>query len=104
MEIKLSKSTRKDKKYMVEIDNKKIHFGATGYSDFTLHKDPKRKKLYIMRHKKRENWEISGIKTPGFWARWILWNLPSLEESIDNVERKFKIKIRGGAPLRGNPA
>ena len=41
----IKNSTRKDKKYMlVTPDNKKIHFGAGGgYSDYTIHKDDKRK-------------------------------------------------------------
>jgi hypothetical protein len=34
----LSKSTRKDKKYMLEADGKKIHFGAEGMRDYTPHK------------------------------------------------------------------
>lgn len=93
MEVILKPSTRKDKKFMVEVDGKKVHFGATGYSDYTLHKDPLRKKNYIARHKKRENWGKTGINTAGFWSRWVLWNLPTLEDSIKHVEKKFKIKI-----------
>tara|TARA_R110001606_G_scaffold391628_1_gene559886 strand:+ start:59 stop:256 length:198 start_codon:yes stop_codon:yes gene_type:complete len=53
--FKLTNSTRKNKKYMlITPDNKKIHFGAFGMSDFTLNKDPKRKELYLNRHKKLE--------------------------------------------------
>ena len=37
-------SSRKDKKYMlVTPEGKKIHFGAKGMSDYTIHKDDKRK-------------------------------------------------------------
>jgi len=44
---------------MVTIYNKKtIHFGASGYSDFTKHKDKKRKDAYDARHKKLENWKL----------------------------------------------
>jgi hypothetical protein len=40
----IKNSSRKDKKYMlITPDNKKIHFGAKGYSDFLIHKDDKRK-------------------------------------------------------------
>jgi len=47
----LKNSTRKDKKYMlVTPQGKKIHFGAAGMSDFTINKDPERKRLYILRH------------------------------------------------------
>ena len=56
MDIVISKSNRKDKKLKAVIDNKKtIHFGASGYSDYTKHKDDTRKDAYIRRHKKNEN-------------------------------------------------
>ena len=31
-------------------DGKKVRFGARGYSDFTLHGDPKRMMRYVVRH------------------------------------------------------
>ena len=90
----LKPSTRKDKKWMIITpENKKIHFGQEGYSDYTIHKNDIRKKSYIARHQKRENWTKSGINTPGFFARWILWNLPSLMNSISDTERRFGINI-----------
>lgn len=92
---RLSKSTKKDKKYMVELPSgKTVHFGAKGYSDFILSDgDENRKKNYIARHKVNENWKKSGIDTAGFWSRWILWNKPGLMESIRDTEKKFNIKI-----------
>lgn len=49
------KSWRKDKKiakkYCVNGKETLVHAGATGYSDFTKHKDPKRKKNFHARHK-----------------------------------------------------
>ncbi len=89
----LKKSNRKDKKYMVLIDNKKVHFGQKGFTDFTINKNPEKKKLYISRHKKRENWNKSGIETAGFWAKHILWNKPTLRESISDTEKNFNINI-----------
>lgn len=81
-------------KWTIILDNKHIlHFGAKGYSDYTIHKDSSRMKRYLARHKKRENWTKSGINTRGFWSRWILWNKPSLLKSIKDVEDRFKIKI-----------
>lgn len=93
MNILLSKSSRKDKKFMVEVDGRKIHFGAKGYSDYTKHKDEKRMKRYLARHKPRENWQKSGIDTAGFWSRWILWNKPSLNASIKDTNKRFNISI-----------
>jgi hypothetical protein len=90
---KLSRSEKPDKKFKVTIDNRTIHFGAKGMSDYTINKDPERKRLYIKRHRARENWSKSGIKTAGFWSRWLLWNKPTLNESIQNIENKFHVSI-----------
>ena len=92
--IILSKSNKLDKKFMVRIGHKTIHFGASGYSDYTIHKDPERKQKYIIRHQKNEKWGKSGIETSGFWSRWLLWNKPSLNASIKDIETKIKIKIK----------
>ena len=92
--ITLKKSTSPDKKYMVRIDNKTVHFGAKGYSDFTKHKDRSRMRRYENRHRSRENWTKSGIKTAGFWSKRVLWNKPSFKESIKDTERRFGIKIK----------
>ena len=67
-----------------------VHFGATGYQDFTQHGDEERKASYLARHKAREDWTLAGAKTAGFYARWILWNKPSLAESIADINRRFK--------------
>lgn len=96
--VVLAKSSRKNKKYMVimKLDNgriKTVHFGQKNYSDMTIHKNPDRKKNYISRHKKREDWTKSGITTAGFWSRWILWNKPTLKESIIDTEKMFDIEI-----------
>jgi hypothetical protein len=93
MSIYLKKSTKPSKKYMVIINGKKIYFGATGYSDYTIHKDKERMNRYTNRHKSRENWTKTGINTAGFWSKWILWNKPNLLSSIKDTEKKFNIKI-----------
>ena len=90
--MRIDKSTRKNKKYMIVYKGKPIHFGQFGASDYTIHKDPKRKEAYINRHQKRENWTKSGANTAGFWSRWILWNEPiSIEENMIKVHKKFNI-------------
>ena len=91
-DIILKPSTRKDKKFMVIIDNKKVHFGAKGMSDYTIHKDPKRKERYIARHRKNENW--TDPTTAGFWSRWLLWNKPTLRGSKIDISRRFNIKFK----------
>ena len=59
-------------------------------SDYTKHKDKDRKKLYLNRHKKNENW--NSPMTAGALSRWILWNKPTLKASIDNYKKKFNYK------------
>jgi len=94
MKIYIKNSDRPDKKYLAEIHDKnkidKVYFGDTRYEDFTNHKDEKRKEKYISRHKKNEDWTKSGLKTAGFWARWVLWNKPTLKESIEFLNKKYK--------------
>lgn len=89
MQITITRSKKADKKYDAIIDDKKtISFGAKGYSDFTQHKDKDRKDLYIKRHKTNEDW--TDPKTAGFYAKNILWNLPTIKESIADINKRFK--------------
>ena len=90
MSFILKKSDKAGKKYMVWNGKKKVYFGARGYEDYTTHKNPTRKKRYIARHRGKEDWWDTN--TPGFWSRWILWNLPSLQASIEDTEHRFHIK------------
>jgi len=68
-----------------------VRFGAAGMSDYTKHKDEDRKQRYLDRHKAREDWTKSGILTPGFWSRWVLWNLPSFRDSVADVRSRFDL-------------
>lgn len=88
----LSKSKSKNKKFKIT-NGKTINFGDNRYEDFTKHKDPNRKRLYILRHKKREDWTKSGIDTAGFWSKHILWNKNTLNKSIKDTENRFNIDI-----------
>ena len=86
--MSIEKSTRKGKKYMIRWNNKLIHFGSKGMSDYTIHKDPIRKKRYLNRHRPRENW--NDPKTAGFWSRWILWNKPtSIQDNFKSIKKKL---------------
>jgi len=89
----LEKSKWAGKKYTVVVDNKTIHFGAKGMSDYTIHKDKERKERYIARHKKRENWNKGGIKTAGFWSRWLLWNKPTIGGSKRDISQRFNVSF-----------
>ena len=98
MQIRVQKSTRRNKKLMAIIDQHQIHFGAVGYGDFTTHKDPARKAQYLSRHRTNEDWTISGLRTAGFWARHLLWSEPSLRASVAALNQKFpsiRVQLRG---------
>lgn len=91
--IKITKSTKKDKKMMAVFEDcntgrqKTTHFGAKNYSDYVHHHDDERKKRYISRHCKNENW--NDPITAGALSRWILWNKTSLKASIADYKRRF---------------
>jgi len=88
MNVVISKSEKPRYKMKAVIDNNKtIYFGASGYSDYTIHKDDNRKELYINRHKKRENWDDP--LTAGFYSRWVLWNKPTIEDSLADLVKRF---------------
>ena len=91
-EVVLKKSSNPNKKYDAYVEGKKVSFGATGYSDFTQHKDTERKQRYITRHKSNENW--NDLTTAGAWSKGILWNKPTMRESIKSMENKFNIDIK----------
>ena len=102
--VYLKKSTKPDKKYMVWVDGKTIHFGARGMSDFTKHKDKARMKRYSARHKRGgETWSKQGIKTAGFWSKWLLWNKPTIGGSKRAIASHFNVTFKSGWPkLRKN--
>ena len=73
---------------------KTIHFGASGYQDYTsfspLERE-QRKRNYISRHKSREDWTASGIDTAGFWSKHVLWNKPTISASLAETRRRFNL-------------
>jgi hypothetical protein len=92
--ISITKSSNPDKKYMAVFQTdmgtrKTTHFGSAGMSDFTINKDPERKRLYLIRHKKNENW--NDPTTAGALSRWVLWNKPTLKASIDDFKKRFRL-------------
>jgi len=92
MEVIIKPSKNKNKKFDAIIDNKKkISFGAKGMSDYTLHSPDERdqrKKNYINRHKKNENW--NDYMSAGFYSKHVLWNKPTIGESIKDLNKKYK--------------
>jgi hypothetical protein len=75
------KSWRKNKKKAVLVKQgdtvKVVHYGHTGYSDYTKHKDKKRRKNYLTRsagiRDKDGNLTKNNKFSPNYWARKDLW-------------------------------
>lgn len=95
MKVVIKKSTNPKKKYMAVFteNGKKVkttHFGQAGALDFIKTKDEERKKRYLDRHRKNENWNDKF--SAGALSRWILWNKPTLRASIADYKRRFKLQ------------
>ena len=90
MQIHVQKSTRKDKKLMAIVGDSTIHFGQQGAGDFTTTRDLAKKSQYLARHRKNEDWTLSGLRTAGFWARHLPWSEPSLQASVDALNKRFR--------------
>ena len=94
MKLTITKSPRKDKKFVAKFYEgsklkKTTHFGAKGMSDYTIHNDKERRKRYRDRHKKDLN-----TKDPtraGYLSYYILWGDSSnIKTAIKNYKKKFK--------------
>ena len=91
MDIVIKKSDKKSKPYDAVINGTKtVSVGEKGASDYTKHKDKYRKERYIDRHSKNEKWGATGVKTAGLWSNSALWNKPTLQASIADVNQRFK--------------
>ena len=88
------KSHKKEKKWdaVFEKDGKEkvVPFGQKGYSDFTKHKDTKRRARYLKRHSGMgEHWNKPD--TPGALSKWILWNKPTFQGSLKDFKKRFNL-------------
>ena len=94
--VQLKKSTTQGKKYTAiffDENRNKIKttsFGATGYEDFTTHKDEERKRRYLERHKNNEDWQ--DYKSAGSLSMHLLWSKPTLSASYNAYLKKFNLK------------
>jgi len=81
-------------KIVLRKDGKKVKtvkFGAVGYEHYTSgHLDETRRRMYIDRHKKNENW--TDEKTAGFYSYHILWRFKSLAAAKNWLNTYLKNK------------
>jgi hypothetical protein len=120
MRVKIIRSPDRKKKFRAILeDGRTVDFGASGYSDYTKHKNPSRMRSYVLRHGGRvpkrtiaerepkkiqnmmldvtssdkEDWKLSGIDGAGFWSRWYLWSFPTFEGVRKFMKKRFGVVI-----------
>ena len=120
MRVKIIRSPDRKKKFRAVLeDGRTVDFGASGYSDYTKHKNPSRMRSYVLRHGGRvpkriiaerepkkiqnmmldvtssdkEDWKLSGIDGAGFWSRWYLWSFPTFEGVRKFMKKRFGVVI-----------
>ena len=91
MKVMITRSPNRTKKWRATGPGFTVNFGAKGYEDYTMHHDPERKRRYIIRHQRHENW--SDPRTAGFWSRWLLWEEPSLAAAARKIKRSFRFDV-----------
>lgn len=96
MKLKIIKSHLASKKYDAiftynDGKTKTVPFGATGFSDYTIHHDKERRKRYILRHSRSEQFDEP--MTAGSLSKWILWGpSTSIRENIKTFKKRFNLK------------
>ena len=120
MRVKIIRSPDSKKKFRAILeDGRTVDFGASGYSDYTKHKNPSRMRSYVLRHggqipirivaernpamihrmmhgidkSDKEDWKLSGIGGAGFWSRWYLWSEPTIPQVRVFMSKRFGIKF-----------
>ena len=89
MKVQVSRSQRPNKKWQARLESgKTVHFGASGYQDFTQHGDTKRRESYLARHRPNQDWSKGGVGTAGFWSRHLLWEKPSIRGAAKALASK----------------
>jgi len=91
--IKIVKSRLPTKKwtafFKIDGKNRVVNFGYKNFNDlkndYTLNKDDKRRRLYLLRHRKDLN--TNKPYMAGYLSMFILWNLKSRQESIEKYKQ-----------------
>ena len=86
--VEVTRSKQQGKKFEARFldGGPSISFGQSGASDYTRNKDASRKKAYIARHKKNEDWDDQ--ESAGFWSRYLLWEKPTIRGAAKALRSK----------------
>lgn len=101
--VYMKDSERKNKRYLARFEveagkYKDVHFGARGGQTYTDHQDDKKKAGWIKRHSKmkmqdtigEEMWKTNPM-SPSTLSRYILWEMPDLDEAVDAYIKRFNL-------------
>jgi hypothetical protein len=69
-------------------DKKKVHFGATGYTDYTIGATEEQRKSYLARH---ASGKTAKPDTANALSYYILWNTRSRTKNIELFKKKFNL-------------
>jgi len=91
---KVTKSTVKSKKWTAifstdDAHTKKVHFGSAGMDDYTIGATEEQRKSYRARHKK--DLDTKDPTRAGYLSYYLLWNKPTLSESIKDYKKRFNM-------------
>ena len=79
----------KRKFYIITNSGRRVYFGDSRYEHFTEgHLNEIRRKAYMSRHKKNENW--NNIDSAGFWSYHYLWRFPTYKEAYEEIQKILK--------------
>jgi hypothetical protein len=92
--IDVEPSKRAGKKWVATFEDdegrtKQTHFGSKGMNDFTLTGDKDARDRYWIRHKK--DLRTGDPTRAGFLSLFLLWNKPTLEASVKDYIKRFKL-------------
>lgn len=99
-DVYLCKSDKKNKRYIALIFEhdkneiikdeddeyiclKKIYFGNPKIKHFTIDKNKEKKREYL------KHTSVHNYFNPSFWERYLLWNYPDINESIDCILKNY---------------
>jgi hypothetical protein len=87
----IEKSTRKGKRFMATYKSGKVvHFGQEGGKTYIDEGDKIKRENYLLRHKKRENW--NDPFSAGSLSRYLLWgDSTNMETNHQAFMKKFPI-------------
>jgi hypothetical protein len=91
--VSLEKSNRKDKKYVVLLDDgKEYHFGLKNSITYVEGATKEKRDAFLARHLNNplEKKLIENlVPSPALFSVYLLWNTPSLENNIKLLNRMF---------------